>query len=260
MYSLPNRSQLVLKEALRIVELASRENIPLRIMGACAVMLHSEAGGELFARLGREVGDMDFITYSRYREAVHSLLTRLGYRADERFIYYFGRQRHRYRNPELDLVAEVFFDRLSMNHVIDFSGRLELDYPTITIADLALQKLQIVEINEKDLKDLVVLLKTHRVGRGGDRETIDLDRIAEPLSSEWGFYYTASTNLERLKSYLDRLSREGRIDDREREDVLAKIEMIRNAIESAPKSLRWRIRAKIGTRMKWYTDVEEIVR
>ena len=36
------------------------------------------------------------------------------------------------------------------------------------------------------------------------------------------------------------------------------IDAIRRRGEAAPKSLGWKMRAKIGDRVKWYKDVEEV--
>jgi hypothetical protein len=42
-------------------------------------------------------------------------------------------------------------------HVVKFQNRLHVDSPTIPLAELALEKLQIVHLNEKDVKDMLML-------------------------------------------------------------------------------------------------------
>lgn len=255
MENFPIKTATILNEALKVVDLANKDGIPLRIIGACAILIHSKNFSHIYLKLKRELTDLDFISYSKYREKIKSLLVKLEYEVDERFMYYFGDFRHKYYKREKNLTLEVFFDKLEMCHTINLSNRLELDYPTIPLADLLLEKLQIVNINEKDLKDLILILRAHDVGYG-NKEVIDLNRIAKVLAKDWGFYYTVSLNLEKIKNYLNKLE----LEVNDKKDVVEKVEKIKKVIELEPKSASWRMRAKIGPRKKWYKEVEEVVR
>jgi hypothetical protein len=150
----------------------------------------------------------------------------------------------------------VFLDKLSFCHTVDFQNRLELDSPTITLADLLLEKMQIVHINEKDIKDTIILLAEHDIGES-DKETVDAKRIAELLSDDWGFQYTVQTNLRRVAEYAEK--RPAWPAD-VKEIVSAKVGALLGRIEAEPKSFRWKMRAKVGTSKKWYNDVEEVER
>jgi hypothetical protein len=141
-----------------------------------------------------------------------------------------------------------------MSHVIDFTGRLEQDYPTIPLADLLLEKTQIVKINEKDIKDTLLLLRTHDIGND-DKDVINASWIAHTLKDDWGFWYTVTTNLNKVNAYknqYDWLSTE------DRAIIESRINKLLSAIEAEPKTSRWRFRARIGTKKKWYNDVEEL--
>jgi hypothetical protein len=253
--SFSTKTLTILNEALKIAEVAKKENIPLRIIGACAILIHSKNFQNLYLKFERELTDLDFITYSKYRDKVKTFLLKLGYEADERFIYYFGEFRHKYYERIKNVTLEVFFDKIEMCHTIDLSNRLELDYPTIPPVDLLMEKLQIVEINEKDLKDLILLLRAHDVSYGSN-DVIDVTRIAKLLSRDWGFYYTVNLNLERIKNYLSKL----KLEVNDEKNIEEKIEKIKKAIEDEPKTLSWKMRAKIGLKKKWYREVEEVVR
>lgn len=136
--------------------------------------------------------DIDLITYSRFNPMTRDFWGDLGYKPNESVIRYFGRYRHIYQNDEKQLYVDIFFDRLSFCHSIDFRGGLKLDSPTSTVTDMLLEKMQIVEINEKDLKDSIILLRQHEVG-GVGVETIDGNYIAKLLANDWGFNYTVLT-------------------------------------------------------------------
>ena len=41
-------------------------------------------------------------------------------------------------------------------------------------------------------------------------------------------------------------------------DPAAQIAALRQAIDDAPKSTRWKLRARIGERQAWYNDPEEM--
>jgi hypothetical protein len=150
----------------------------------------------------------------------------------------------------------VFLDKLSMCHEIELRRRLDVHPETIPLADLLLQKLQIVELTHKDEIDIVVLLHEHEIG--SDESTINAAYLAKLLSSDWGFYHTATHNLLHVRdesiSRLDVLSHE------DRAIVLRRVEELVAEIEAHPKTLAWKARGRIGTRVKWYRDVGELLR
>jgi hypothetical protein len=169
-------------------------------------------------------------------------------------IRYFNR--YIFDDAENRRTADVFFDRLDMCHTIDFENRLEVDYPTISLADLLLEKLQIVNMTEKDVKDCTVLLREHDIAEG-EKDTINVSYILGLLSRDWGFYYTTKLNLEKIRRFVTEYAA---LTDFDRSDVVAKIDLLADDIEKAPKSSRWKMRASIGARQKRYREVEEVER
>jgi hypothetical protein len=116
--------------------------------------------------------------------------------------------------------------------------------------------MQIVRLTEKDVKDSIVLLLEHDVGEG-DKETTNSTYVSGLLSDDWGFYYTVATNLNKIKMQVDAFDV---IPEEEKQRVKHNVDSLLNAIDEHPKSLRWRMRARIGTKKQWYNDVEEVVR
>src|SRR3990170_5615610 len=190
------------KEAERIIYEASQVGVPLRLMGGAAIRIHCPKYDGLYSKLGRTPGhDLDFVSSRKYAKGVRELFKKLGYSPLLSTSFMLNPQ-SKYRQIYLDekgqQAADVFLDEFSMNQVINFSNRLEADECTISLADLMLQKLQIVEINEKDKKDMTILLREHDVG-DTNKETVNSKYIAKVLSDEWGFYYTAIKNLDEAK-------------------------------------------------------------
>ncbi|MCU0852943.1 MAG: hypothetical protein MUC90_06825 [Thermoplasmata archaeon] len=101
-------------------------------------------------------------------------------------------------------MVEIFYDELAMNHTVPYKGRLEMDSPTTPAGELMLQKLQVVKINEKDIKDLIVLIRAH-----------------------------------------------------DKSIVTQRVDTMLALIESKPKSFKWRMRAKVGTKTMWYNPVDD---
>jgi len=250
------RSQDFINEAERIIEHATKRGITLRLMGACAIMLHCPKCGYLYQEMNRPLSDIDLMTYSKFNPMIKDLFKEVGYSPYERFNTLYGHKRQLYSNNTNNIKADVFFDRLEMCHTIEFKGRLELDRPTITLSDILLEKMQIVKINEKDIKDTIIMLREHDVSEN-EKETINSRYIAKLMSNDWGFCYTTTTNLNKIKAFLNHYSV---LTDEDRKDVASKIDKLLRAIENEPKSLKWKMRAKVGTSKKWYVDVEEIVR
>ena len=61
-------------------------------------------------------------------------------------------------HPGIGMHLDVFLDKLEFCHTVRWNGRLEHEEDTIPLAELLIQKMQIVEINEKDLIDTIMLL------------------------------------------------------------------------------------------------------
>jgi hypothetical protein len=150
--------------------------------------------------------------------------------------------------------VDVFLDRLDFCHPIELKGRLEMEPVTIPLTDILLEKLQIVEINEKDLKDLVVLLLEHPVADAETPGSFDASHVVDLLSRDWGFYYTTSLNLDRIRRYMDTIPE---LTEEHRAAVSARIDELWQRVEGAPKSMKWKLRARIGPSRKWYQEVGE---
>jgi hypothetical protein len=246
-------SSEISKEAKKIIEEARRRGLRLRLMGACAIEAHCQKYRHLWSdKLRRELTDIDLASYLRFRPDVKKLLEDFGYTTKKMLMVDESyRWRDIYTKTGTGLVVDVFFDKLSMCHTINFENRLEVDYPTIPLAELLLEKLQIVNIAEKDIKDIIVLLREHEVGEG-DRETINAKYISQLLSKDWGFYYTVKNNLDKIKKYLLTYG----LAENDVTDVNGKIATLLQQIENEPKPLRWKIRGKLGTSIKWYREVK----
>lgn len=247
------------KEIRRIISEADERKIPLRIMGGAAIRMHCPNHKDLYERLKRvPKHDMDFVTYSKFRPLTKKLFVDLGY---EPYISLMltgatGRHRQIFNDKEGNKAIDVFLDKLEMCHVIDFKDRLEVDTPTVPLAELLLQKLQIVQTNEKDIQDAIILLTEHEVGTG-DEDQINADYFAKVLANEWGFHYTVTVNFGKVKEFLDKY--EG-LSKQDKAVVVERIDQLQDKIEKEPKTLQWKLRAKVGASVKWYNVVEEVQR
>lgn len=241
------------EEATRIVDAAKEKNMVLRVMGATAVRIHCPRSSYLHDALQREITDIDFVGYGKQSGNVLKLLDALGYVCDKRMRMFQFLERYLFENPNNKRHIDIFFDKLEFCHTIDFKGRLEIDYPTISLSDIFLQKMQIVKINEKDIRDVMVLLREHEIG-DATRETIDGGYISGLLSKDWGFWYTATTNLGKVRAFLPEYQG---LSPEDRSDISAKIDLLSEVIEKREKSLGWKMRAKTGTKQRWYREVDE---
>lgn len=240
-------------EAIHIVEEGSRRGLLLRASGGIAYYLHAH-DRDLFHRLGRDaVNDVDLVGVSRERNDYKQLFKDLGYEVDWDLLVAGEGKRFLFQHvsdPRVEV--DLFIDRLDMCHRIELRDRLSIQEQTISLVDLLLQKLQIVELNEKDMVDVVVLLAEHEVDGEGP-EAIDAAYAAGVLGDDWGFYYTTKQNLDAIRGYAATAA----LPDDRREAVARRLDELEGAIEQAPKSRRWRMRARIGPKRKWYQDVED---
>jgi hypothetical protein len=246
-------------ERTRILDaLAQDENkhVIMRLIGALAFRTHCPEFGYIQDKLGRKFTDIDFASYPRFVRDIRRILTELGYEEDKQVTQLFGDRRMLYHDPVFGRHIDVFFNTLDFCHPVLFVNRLEAETLTLPLAELLLEKMQIVKINEKDLIDSIMLLREHQIG-SSDKETINVEIIASTLGKDWGYWRTVTGNLKLLNEILD--DYEGLSHD-DRNIVRKRIQELEARIESEPKTLKWKARAKIGERVKWYKDVEELER
>lgn len=246
-----------LSERSRILDvLALPENKPLtlRLVGALAFRTRCPQFGYLQDQLGRTFTDIDFAAYSRQKVEVMRLLTDLGYTEDQWVSRLFGDQRLVYHDDANHRHIDVFFDQMRFSHVLPLQGRLEADATTLPLAELLLQKMQIVHLNEKDLIDTFMLLREHPVGET-DAGHINVRIVSGLCARDWGWWRTVTMNLRKVQDYL---SNYPQFSEADRTVIRERVAQIRAAIDAAPKSVAWKARNIIGDRMKWYEDVEEL--
>ena len=254
-------TQVFLDEGKRIVDEAAKVGIPLRLLGGVAIRQHCLEYMEFAKKLGRQVGegeqeytDLDYVSYMKYRDNAKKFFEALGYWRRKVTLSSSATQRQIYFHPKGWFHVDVFYDKLlAANHPIDFRKRLELDTPTATPTDLLLEKVQIVFPGEKDVKDTMLLLRAHQIAGGEEADKINGKYIAQILSSDWGFWYTLTNNLRKLKEHTTTIPA---LSTEEREDLASKADFLLKMIDEEPKSTGWRMRAAIGTKKQWYNPVE----
>lgn len=246
-------------EARALVETAEQAGLPLRAIGGVAVWQRlGDAKRSRFQEVRPVPRDLDLLAPSNTSSQISEVFRVQGYEGDERLIAWHGNKRHRYFRLDdgggLALEVDVFLGDPPLCHAIDFRDRLSVPGPAMSVTDLLLQKLQIVDSNPKDLIDLSFLLLDHNLEED-EPDGIDVRRVAELLGRDWGFYYTTSQNLDKAEAAVgDFLTPE------QSATAKGRIARLKETIEAAPKTRRWKLREKVGTRVQWYTDVEEVER
>ena len=262
-------------QSIDLIRRARDAGVPIRILGAMAVYIHSSHRQEMLDRYralerlgpGRPLfTDLDVIGYTDLqRETARFFQETMRFVPDFHVNALFSGRRNVFRHPDGLYDVDVFYDVLSFSHEVRFhcsegGDRLELDFPTISLADLVLEKLQIHGINRKDLVDLFMLFSVHPVASGNDSDSVDGLHVARVLSADWGFEYDARANLEKLRGLAEHVVGEGRATEAERGRVLAGVGTLLTFIDREPKTKEWRKRAKKGTSKPWFNEVDEIER
>ena len=241
-------------EVKRVIEAGNRAGLMLRLLGSLAFQTHCPRFGYLQAKMGRAYTDIDFAGYVKQAKPISDLLASLGYGEDKEIFVVTEGGRAIFENPANHLHVDVFYEKLDFCHVIAWNGRLEVDSPTIPLAELLLEKMQIVKINEKDVIDTIMLLLEHPLG-DGDGETINMNRVARVCAEDWGLWRTTTMNLDKIKQLAQTYPQ---LTGEQKAHVSAQVDAALARIESEPKPLPWRLRARVGDRVKWYKDVDEV--
>jgi hypothetical protein len=247
----PNLELPVVREGRAIVSRAELNSLSIRLSGGVAVMLRADAGVD--PALLREPKDIDLVTDKRGGHQTAELLASLGYEPDAEFNAINGHRRLMFFGSETGTQVDVFVGAFQMCHTIPISARLTLHRLTLPLAELLLMKLQIVELNEKDQRDILNLMTCHPIA-DDDEGAINGSYIASLCGHDWGLWRTCNLNLDKAATAL--ASNSYRL---ENPDVASqRIRDLTERLATVEKSRRWRLRDRVGDRVKWYEDVEEV--
>jgi hypothetical protein len=241
-------------ELRRILMASDEAGLSLRVIGSLAFQMHCPQHGFLQAAMGRAYTDIDFAAYKKHAKEIKALMAGLGYVEDREIFIVSEGDRSIFNHTESDLHVDVFYDKLDFSHLISWNGRLESDNPTIPLAELVLEKMQIVKINEKDVIDTIMLLLEHPLG-DSDHETINVARVAELCGKDWGLWRTTTMNLDKVSQLAQGYPQ---LSGEQKAHVAGQVKAVLGRIEAEPKSMAWRLRARVGDRVKWYKDVDEV--
>jgi len=236
-------------EGRRIVEAAAAEGVPLRALGGVAVAMLCPSSHHPL--LSRSYADIDLATTKSAKDQVVALLESLEYTGDKEFNMLHGHRRLYFWDEHAQRQVDVFVDEANLCHRIDLRRRLEAVPLTLSLADLTVLKLQVVETNEKDYLDLCAIFADHELT--ADDSGINSAYIAELTASDWGLWRTLTMVAERTEQFASELT-----GFEAAGVVVERLGRLRTELEAAPKSRGWKLRARIGDRKRWYELPEEV--
>jgi hypothetical protein len=230
----------VAEEGVRLATAARDEELPLRLLGGVAVWCHCPSAR--VTPLMRTYGDADFVGRAGDRKRITAFMEEQGYEADRMFNALHGASRLNFHDPIRDRPVDILLDRFAMAHELDLRDSVSPDGLTISLADLLMTKLQVVSINEKDVRDLLALLVDHGLGP----EDIELARILAATRNDWGLEHTMHRSLTTLGEMAGDFGL-----------TPEQSALVGAAPHAAPKGAKWKMRARVGERVKWYEEPEE---
>jgi hypothetical protein len=239
--------------SIEVVRAANAKGIPLKLLGGQAIRVLCP----LFPHRARNDQDMDFACVSSKKREVMAFFEERGFLGDPRFNLLHGDRQMYFTTADGVTSVDVIMDKLNMCHVLDFADRIDRMPDTLDVTDLLLTKLQIVELNEKDVHDLFHLLSAFEVRPGDEPGTIGLGRIGRLVAADWGWWRTATMNLDKLAQLADG-EHGDLLPEARRFEPGEQARAIRVACDEVPKSMKWKLRAKVGDRMQWYELPEEV--
>ena len=240
----------IVAEGERLLGMASQEGIPLRLLGGVAIRLKAQ---EVPDSLAREYKDIDFAVTKKGGGAADKLLKNAGYEPNVAFNAMHARERGLYYDDTNGRQVDLFIDAFRMCHEIPLGKRLEVEQVSVPLAELMLTKLQIIELNEKDIRDTVLLFHGHPI-EDRDDGAVNGALIAELCADDWGLWRTITANLERCRGHVGDYD----LPAADSERIAQRFDELLNRIEAEPKSRGWRLRAKVGERKRWYDLPEEV--
>jgi hypothetical protein len=254
------RHERMMAEARSVIDAARATGTVLRLAGGLAVRHFCTD----LAFADRDYGDIDMVGRSSQVRDVCELFARLGFREGIHVAQATqGLQRQFFRPPAHDgrtapgdFIADhvdVFLDQMAMDHTVDLRERLELDDYAISAGDVVLTKLQIYRLNQKDVHDVVALVKDVPLARADERRVVNVRYVADVCAEDWGLYTDVQANIEKVLRALPSFD----LRDADYDRVKSALTALEVAMNTAGKTVRWRLRARVGKRMAWHREVEE---
>jgi hypothetical protein len=239
--------------AVEAARAAHARGVPLRLIGGQAVRLLTPD----YPPRVRGDQDMDFASVSTAKRPVMDFLGELGFLGDRKFNLLHGDRQMYFTTADGRTSVDVIMDKLNMCHVLEFKERIDRMPYTLDVTDLLLTKLQVVQQNEKDVHDMTYLLSGFEVKTGDEPGAVGLGRFGAIVANDWGWWRTATGNLDRvielLGGELRRLVPAGAA-----YDPVEQARALRAHADAVPKGLKWKIRARVGERVQWYELPEEV--
>jgi hypothetical protein len=239
-----------LDEAARVIDAATAADLQLRLTGGVAIATISPSA--LKAPLRRLYNDIDFVSRGRDQRDVEALFAALGYHAEDEFNSLHGEHRLFFIDRENSREADVFVNKVDACHQLDLANRLDIAVRTIPPADLLLSKLQVINTTPKDYTDAIAVLCDHEVVEEDGPVGISLARIEEVCCSDWGWWRTVTMVGASTLEMAEGLAGEGRI----QAEAPARLRHVLERLESAPKTRKWKLRARVGDRVRWHEEPE----
>ena len=240
----------VVDEAERLLDQAQRDGTTLALLGGVAVRLHAR---QIPPCLDREYKDIDFAVPKGRGGDADRLLRAGGYEPEITFNAMMGKERMLFHDTAHGRQVDVFVGSFRMCHQIPFGNRLVAGERTVPLAELLLTKLQIIELNEKDVRDTLLLFHGHEVADHDD-DAVNGARVAELCAGDWGLWRTITGNLTRCREHLG----DYELPEGDAERIGQRLDTVMARIDEAPKSRGWKLRARIGERKRWYELPEEV--
>ena len=240
----------IVSEGERLLGIADQQGVPMRLLGGVAVRLKAP---EVPPSLMREYKDIDFAVTKKGGGAADKLLKDAGYEPHVAFNAMHARERGLYYDETHGRQVDLFIHAFRMCHEIPLGDRLEVETHTVPLAELMLTKLQIIELNEKDIRDTVLLFHGHPIADHDDG-AVNGAHIAALCADDWGLWRTITANLDRCRGHVGDYDMPA--EDRAR--IEESFDQLLERIEAEPKSRGWRRRAKTGDKKIWYELPEEV--
>jgi len=241
------------EESVAAVREANEGGIPLKLLGGQAVRLLCP----LFPNRARDDQDMDFACVSSKKRDVIDFFVARGFLGDKRFNTLHGDRQMYFTTPDGKTSVDVVMDRLNMCHVLEFRERIDRLPDTLDVADLLLTKLQVVELNEKDVHDVLHLLSGFEVQPGDQPKAIGMDRVGRVVADDWGWWRTVTMNLDKVAHFAED-EHSDLVPEARTFEPAAQARRLREHCDEVSKPMKWKLRAKVGDRVQWYQLPEEV--
>jgi hypothetical protein len=227
------KNKIVYNLTQRILADCNEKAIDIRLFGSVALLFLDSTKFDWISQNRKPIADIDVVVKPNHVLVIEEYFINQGYEINRQVRMLYGNQRRSFHSKD-NISIDIFIGNIFLCQEINILDRFELSYPTISITDLFLTKIQKMKLSESDIFDIDFILNY----------SIDTEYVAKLCTNNWNWWKTLNVNIPILLN--EKISSSNKV----------VLNNLLNFTNSKKKNIHWQVRNFAGDKIQWYNIVE----